>query len=79
VTDPLDFQIPESRPPAYDGRTALTIAPKERRVFVLPAVDLGTAEMLETVMALEYKVEQKENGLGRNKERQNKTSEEIAL
>jgi hypothetical protein len=35
--------------------------------------------MLETVMALEYKVEQKENGLGRNKERQNKTSEEIAL
>ena len=50
------------RPPAYDGKTALTIAPKERRVFVLPAVELGTAEMLETVVALEYKVEQKENG-----------------
>jgi len=63
------------RPPAYDGKTALTIAPKERRVFVLPAVELGMAEMLETVVALERKVEQKENGLERNKTRQNKTSE----
>lgn len=63
------------RPPAYDGKTALTIAPQERRVFVLPVVDLGMGEMLETVVALEYKVEQKENGLGKNKVRQNKTSE----
>ena len=67
------------RPPAYDGRTALTIASKERRVFVLPAVELGTAEMLETVMALEYKVEQKQNGLGRNIERQNKINEKNVL
>ena len=65
------------RPPAYDGKTALTIAPKERRVFVLPAIDLGMGEMLETVVALEYKVEQKE--MGRDKARQNKTSEKIVL
>jgi hypothetical protein len=56
------FFLELERPPAYDGKTALTIAPKERRVFVLPAVELGTAEMLETVVALEYKVEQKEDG-----------------
>jgi len=46
---------------------------------VLPAVELGTAEMLETVMALEYKVEQKQNGLGRNIERQNKINEKNVL
>ena len=56
------------RPPAYDGKTALTIAPKERRVFVLPTVEFGMDELLETVVALEYKVEQKDNGLGKNKE-----------
>ena len=28
------------RPPAYDGKTALTIGPRERRVLVLPAVEL---------------------------------------
>ena len=67
------------RPPAYDGRTALTIGPQERRVFVLPVVELGMGEMLETVLALEYKVEQKDNGSEKNKERQNKTSEKIAL
>jgi len=56
------------RPPAYDGKTALMIAPKERRVYVLPAVEFGMGELLETVVALEYKVEQKDNGLGKNKE-----------
>jgi hypothetical protein len=67
------------RPPTYDGKTALMIAPKERRVFVLPAVEFGMGELLETVVALEYKVEQKDNGLGRNKERQNKISEKNVL
>jgi hypothetical protein len=60
------------RPPAYDGKTALMIAPKERRVF-------GMGELLETVVALEYKVEQKDNGLRKNKERQNNTSEKNVL
>ena len=46
---------------------------------MLPAVELGTAEMLETVVMLEYRVEQTENALGRNKERQNQNSEKIAL
>lgn len=67
------------RPPAYDGKTALTIAPKERRVFVLPTVEFGMDELLETVVALEYKVEQTNNGLGKSKERQNKTSEKNVL
>jgi hypothetical protein len=50
-------------PPASDGKTALTIGPGEKRVLVLPAVELGVGEKLETVVRLEYKVEQKENGL----------------
>jgi len=36
-------------------------------------------ELLETVVALEYKVEQTNNGLGKSKERQNKTSEKNVL
>jgi hypothetical protein len=51
------------RLPAYDGKTALTIGPNERRVLVLPAVEMDAGEKLETVVALEYKVEEKENGL----------------
>jgi hypothetical protein len=51
------------RPPAYDGKTALTIEPKEKRVLVLPAVELDAGEKLQTVVTLEYKVETKENGL----------------
>jgi hypothetical protein len=39
------------RPPAYDGKTALTIGPRERRVLVLPAVELKAGEKLETVVA----------------------------
>jgi hypothetical protein len=33
------------------------------RVLVLPAVELDAGEKLETVVAVEYKVEEKENGL----------------
>jgi hypothetical protein len=51
------------RPPAYDGKTALTIGPKEKRVLVLPVVELDAGEKLETVVSLEYKVEAKESGL----------------
>jgi hypothetical protein len=40
------------------------IEAKERRVFVLPAVGLGMCEMRETVVALEYKEEQKGKWLG---------------
>jgi hypothetical protein len=50
------------RPPASDGKTALTIGPREKRVLLLPAVELGVGEKLETVVTLEYRVEQKENG-----------------
>ena len=50
------------RPPAYDGKTALTIGPREKRVLVLPAVELDAGQELQTVVALEYKVEEKENG-----------------
>jgi hypothetical protein len=37
------------RPPAYDGKTALTIGPREKRVLVLPAVELDAGKKLETV------------------------------
>jgi hypothetical protein len=47
------------RPCAYDGKTGLTIGPRERRVLVLPAVELGVGETLQTVVTLEYKVEEK--------------------
>jgi hypothetical protein len=42
------------RPPAYDGKTALTIGPREKRVLVLPAVELGVGERLQTVLTLQY-------------------------
>ena len=32
-------------------------------VLVLPAVELGAGETLETVVALQYRVEEKDNGL----------------
>jgi hypothetical protein len=40
------------RPPAFDGKTALTIGPREKRVLLLPAVELGVGEKLETVVTL---------------------------
>jgi hypothetical protein len=43
------------RPRVYDGKTALTIGPREKRVLVLPAVELGVGERLQTVVTLEYK------------------------
>ena len=51
------------RPPAYDGNTALTIEPREKRVLLLPAAELDAGNKLETVVALEYRVEEKENEL----------------
>jgi hypothetical protein len=59
----LRLAVELGRPPAYNGKTALTIGPQERRVLVLPEVEFGVGEKLETVVALEYKVEKKENGL----------------
>ena len=47
----------------YDGKTALTISPRERRVLVLPAIELDSAKKLQTVVALQYRVEEKDNGL----------------
>src|SRR6266446_6195476 len=32
------------RPPAYDGKTALTIGPREKQVLVLPAVELDAGK-----------------------------------
>ena len=51
------------RPPAYDGKTALTIGPREKRALVLPAVELGVGERLQTVVTLEYGIEERETGL----------------
>jgi hypothetical protein len=47
------------RPPAYEGKTELTIRPKEKRVLVLPEIELGPGEKLATVVTLEYRVEDK--------------------
>ena len=51
------------RPPAYDGNTALTIEPREKRVLLLPSVEVDAGDKLETVVSLEYRVEEKENEL----------------
>jgi hypothetical protein len=51
------------RPPAYDGKTGLTIGPRERHVLVLPEVELKAGEKLKTVVALQYRVEEKDSGL----------------
>ena len=51
------------RPPASDGKTALTIGQRGRRVLVLPAVELKAGENLETEVALQYRVEEKDHGL----------------
>ena len=60
----VDVKFSElGRPPAYEGKTELTIRPKEKRVLVLPEIELGPGEKLATVVTLEYRVEDKENGL----------------
>jgi hypothetical protein len=51
------------RPPAYEGKMTLRIRPKEIRVWRLPAVELDQNDRLETVVRLQYRVEEKENGL----------------
>lgn len=51
------------RPPAYGGKTALTIRPQERQILVLPADELDAGDKLETEVSLEYKVETKKNEL----------------
>ena len=50
------------RPRAYEGKTSLTIRPRDRRVLVLPAIDLGEGELLETVVVLVYQSEASEDG-----------------
>lgn len=50
------------RPPAYEGKTALTIHPNDRRVLVLPAIDLGGEDKLETVVYIGYEIRGEENG-----------------
>ena len=62
-SDELNVKFSElGRPPAYEGKTELTIRPKEKRVLVLPEIELGPGEKLATVVTLEYRVEDKENG-----------------
>ena len=49
-------------PPAYEGKTSLRIRPKDRRVLILPAIDLGEGQLLETVVVLAYKSEESRDG-----------------
>jgi hypothetical protein len=50
------------RPPAYSGQTELTIREQDRRVLMLPAIDLGLNGMLETVVLIQYKTKDKDDG-----------------
>ena len=43
------------RAPSYSGKTSLTIRPEERRVLVLPMIDLGKSAELGTVVLILYK------------------------
>jgi len=56
------------RPPAYSGKTGLTIRPQERRVLLLPMVDLGDHSNLGTVVFIWYKTTD-ENGDNGDKSR----------
>ena len=49
-------------PPAYSGQTSLTIRPQDRRVLRLPAIDFGQSAMLETVMLIQYKIRDQDDG-----------------
>jgi len=51
------------RPPAYDGKTALTIGPREKRVLVLPAVELDAGKKTRNSGGAPIPSEEKENGL----------------
>ena len=50
------------RPPAYSGQTSLTIRMQDRRVLMLPAIDLGLDGILETVVLIQYKTRDRDDG-----------------
>jgi len=50
------------RPPAYSGQTSLTIRSQDRRVLMLPATDLGLDGILETVVLIQYKTRDQDDG-----------------
>jgi hypothetical protein len=50
------------RPPNYSGQTSLTIRPQDRRVPMLPAIDLGQGAILETVVLIQYKTKGVDDG-----------------
>ena len=50
------------RPPAYSGKTGLTVRPKERRVLMLPTIDLGKGNRLYTVVLIRYEIKDEDNG-----------------
>ena len=50
------------RPPAYSGQTSLTIRMQDRRVLMLPAIDLGLGGTLETVVLIQYKTRDQDDG-----------------
>ena len=49
------------RPPEYSGNTSLTIRPQERRVLMLPAIDLAST-ILGTVVLIRYKTTDEDDG-----------------
>ena len=49
-------------PPAYSGQTSLAIRPQDRRVLRLPAIDFGQSAMLETVVLIQYKIRDQDDG-----------------
>jgi hypothetical protein len=48
--------------PQYSGQTSLTIRPQDRRVLMLPAIDLGQGAILETVVLIQYKIRDEDDG-----------------
>ena len=49
-------------PPAYSGHTSLTIRPQDRRVLRLPVIDCGQSAMLETMVLIQYKIRDQDDG-----------------
>jgi hypothetical protein len=50
------------RPPAYSGKTGLTVRPKERCVLMLPTIDLGKGNRLYTVVLIRYEIKDEDKG-----------------
>src|ERR1700730_15437136 len=50
------------RPPAYSGQTSLTIRSQDRRVLMLPATNMGLDGILETVVLIQYKTRDQDDG-----------------